>query len=839
MTQPGGAPAGATWRYAVAGQRNNAAQSGICNIDTDGTVSATADALADDLCVVTATASATGYTDKVAPTASLTVSSDKPLTITWADYSPSSLTWTSGGVTAPTFTAPTVADGDSNAVSSPAISFTYSVGSATTNNSCSVNNGTLTINGAGTCQVELTVEDNNATDNINYVTKTVSKTVTINKGTQSFSTANVYGNSPTLKYGTTLSKSATPSGGAGEVVYTSTTGSVCSVDEDSGLVTPEDSEETCTVTAHWSGDDDFLASVPVEVLSITIAKGDITVETNNWSYTSIRVGTGAYPPTSFASVPSDATREYTSDTPTVCRVTNPTGGNVEGLLNQSCTVVLTLTKEHYNDKVARKTFSILPGTITVAGATEAEKWGGEYTSVTVGSGTSTAPTVGEIDPAGTAKSYTAVDDLCSVTSPQGVVTGLDDGTCTVRLTISKAGYTDLTHDYDVGVNEGTLTAGSLTAPGYTAALRVGGNAVPVTTQPGGTPAGVTASWAYSAVGKRAGTETANICSVHNTNGAVTAGSAALSGDTCEITARVTATGYAQADAPVTTLTVSAGAITVTNQGTYAAVTVGENATAAPALTGLSPISAQKAYTTASSGQCSVDPDSGAVTGLDDGTDNCVVQLTLTATNYASTTLTYTISVQEGTMGTLTAPAYASTDLSLSGSGQAVATGPSGAPDGAVWEYGAVGKRGGSVPNPPEDICDVDENGLVTVGADAQINDTCEVTATAAARGYPDTSADMVAFDIVGGIAVAWTGYSHGGTPTTTLRLDQALTLNHPTATVTPAAAVQTSYAIHSSSQATAGRTQDPCSVVSATGSADTAARWNVRGGIDGQCWLWL
>ena len=47
--------------------------------------------------------------------------------------------------------------------------------------------------------------------------------------------------------------------------------------------------------------------------------------------------------------------------------------------------------------------------------------------------------------------------LCSVNPTTGAVTGIDDGNCGIKLTLSRTGYTDKSHDYTLTVNEGVFT----------------------------------------------------------------------------------------------------------------------------------------------------------------------------------------------------------------------------------------------------------------------------------------------------------------------------------------------------------------------------------------------
>ena len=52
----------------------------------------------------------------------------------------------------------------------------------------------------------------------------------------------------------------------------------------------------------------------------------------------------------------------------------------------------------------------------------------------------------------------------------------------------------------------------------------------------------------------------------------------------------------------------------------------------------------------------------------------------------------------------------------------------------IWSYTAVGKRGGSVPDPAQDICSVGTDGTISEGADAMAGDSCEITARITVAG---------------------------------------------------------------------------------------------------------
>ena len=257
-TPPSGAPSGASWSYTIAGERSGGVQNGICTIDEGtGKVSATSAAVAGDFCIVTAQASTIGYTAKNAPVVRLEVSAQEALTITWSGYSPASLAWASGGVNAPTLNTVSVTDTDSNVVDG-GISRTYSLGDATTNSACTVNSstGALTINGAGTCEIILTVADIDSTNEESYATQSKKVTVIINKGAQTIAvSANPYGASPALNVGDgDLPVANAPTGGQTSLAleYQSLDTDVCTVISSSGTVSPITSG-TCTVPSAPSG----------------------------------------------------------------------------------------------------------------------------------------------------------------------------------------------------------------------------------------------------------------------------------------------------------------------------------------------------------------------------------------------------------------------------------------------------------------------------------------------------------------------------------------------------------------------------------------------------------
>ena len=69
-----------TWSFAAAGSRNGSTQSGVCTVNNNGRVAAGSSAEVGDVCEITSTASAPGYTS-VDLTLSLTVAEPNPVEI--------------------------------------------------------------------------------------------------------------------------------------------------------------------------------------------------------------------------------------------------------------------------------------------------------------------------------------------------------------------------------------------------------------------------------------------------------------------------------------------------------------------------------------------------------------------------------------------------------------------------------------------------------------------------------------------------------------------------------------------------------------------------------------
>ena len=157
-------------------------------------------------------------------------------TLTGFAYSPATVTF---GGTAPTLTAPSGAQG------------TLSYASSDTS-VCSVDEdtGVLGIEGAGSCTITAAAA---ATDDGNYQATSVTFELTVDQASQ---TLTGFAYSPaTVTFGGTAPTLTAPSGAQGTLSYASSDTSVCSVDEDTGVLGIEGAG-SCTITAAAAATDD-------------------------------------------------------------------------------------------------------------------------------------------------------------------------------------------------------------------------------------------------------------------------------------------------------------------------------------------------------------------------------------------------------------------------------------------------------------------------------------------------------------------------------------------------------------------------------------------------------
>ena len=272
---------------------------------------------------------------------------------------------------------------------------------------------------------------------------------------------------------------------------------------------------------------------------------------------------------------------------------------------------------------------------------------------------------------------------------------------------------------------------------------------------------------YTAVGKRGGVETPNICWVDNNSISATFGTVGLDtdaerGDTCEITATASATYYHDKDATTVVLSVvdqlvfpSDLALDYSGDLEYGSTTAITQTTALPpednnsvAVTWVYGVVAALSGSTGDfkTDVCVVDATSGDLT-LGSAAlpgDACLIAAIATADGYANGAIFVPIEVEVGELlfATATIPSYSGM-LRVSGTISPTLPGSQVDDNGitVVWENWRAEEndRDGSDDGLHDgDVCSIDNMGVVSAdGSDASAGDTCTIYAAATADHYGD------------------------------------------------------------------------------------------------------
>lgn len=151
-----------------------------------------------------------------------------------------------------------------------ALSYSVSNGTAS---GCSISNGILSSTSAGTCTVTAT----KAADTTYDSATSAATIVTFNKAsrTLSFGATTSY----TLAYGATQTVVATPSAGAGNgtLSYSVSSGSACTVDASTGIITVTASSGSCVVSASITEGSNYLAATTSTQVTVNGTLRTITV----------------------------------------------------------------------------------------------------------------------------------------------------------------------------------------------------------------------------------------------------------------------------------------------------------------------------------------------------------------------------------------------------------------------------------------------------------------------------------------------------------------------------------------------------------------------------------
>ena len=306
--------------------------------------------------------------------------------------------------------------------------------------------------------------------------------IDVERGLQVFTPwPNPYGSSPQLKVNgnNLIIKNPPPDGhGHGSIGYSSTDTSICEVDADSGEIDPL-LGGNCVIQAHYTGNDNYNPSDFAELITILVRKfsqPSLTAPDDPYgSSPSLTVGNTLdviNPPAATGHTSVEYRPQNGDDT--VCNL-EPATGEVTPNIAGICVVEARFSESNQyrpSDYVVIATIIISEGSLD-----------GVLSWSPTSAGTVGTPlvldAVGNIEITDTI-TYTIVSGTCTTGSGsdenERTLTFASVGTCTVNVTVQRAGYTDWNSpDHDITVEQGgqvlTLplnpygTAPSLTAGG--------------------------------------------------------------------------------------------------------------------------------------------------------------------------------------------------------------------------------------------------------------------------------------------------------------------------------------------------------------------------------------
>ena len=371
--------------------------------------------------------------------------------------------------------------------------------SATPASVCSVDgeSGSLSIAGFGDCNVALTAS-------IGRNNKVIEKTV-YGRLSQGTSWSGYTENS--IDFGTTPPTLIAPQYAPNRVSYrySGENTDVCTVDSNTGEITALTEAGNCVITMTSSA-----TNFADRSISFTLRVNPLTLPSLTWTNP---YGSGPFDISTTVSAPSAgsvtgqgslsvALENYRSTTPTICSVDETTGVSTF-LLTGDCTIETTASLPGYTSQT-------LSTTLTVSLARMSLSW------------TSPIPSLGRKDsiqpdsPSGipgaaaVSVAYSSrTKDKCSVNSTTGEITGIANGDCTARLTVTFPGYREGSVDIDIEIKNPQDT---LLWTGYTASDVDFGSDAPELNAPTGKPS--RASFMYSSL-------TEDVCTVDERSGALT------------------------------------------------------------------------------------------------------------------------------------------------------------------------------------------------------------------------------------------------------------------------------------------------------------------------------
>ena len=356
--------------------------------------------------------------------------------------------------------------------------------SATPASVCSVDgeSGSLSIAGFGDCHVALTAS-------IGRNNKVIEKTV---YGRLSQGTSWSGYTESSIDFGTTpptlIAPQYAPNGAS--YSYSSENTDICTVNARTGAVRGSTEAGDCVITMTSSAD-----SYADRPISFTLRINPLSLPALTWRDP---YGSGPFDILTTVSAPSAgaltgqgalsvALENYRSTTPTICLVDETTGVPTL-LLNGNCTIKVDASLPGYG-------IQTLPTTLTVSPARMSLSWRSPITSL--GREDSVQPDSPSGIPGAAALSanYSSVTpEICSVNRRTGEITGIANGDCRARLTVSFPGYQKGSVDIVIKIKKPQKTEWT----GYTASDVDFGSATLPTPEPQ-TDALAEASFTYSSL----------------------------------------------------------------------------------------------------------------------------------------------------------------------------------------------------------------------------------------------------------------------------------------------------------------------------------------------------
>ena len=691
----------------------------ICTTDENGMLTF----LRDGDCNLRAMVSVNGYNDQ-AVEGTMEVVSAAIDDLVWTGYNDNDNTITFGDA-APALVAPVLTTTTDHTLS-------YESGDT---DICTVDaEGALTILRDGDCVITLTASAPGYT-----APDSIQSTLTIAKATMSVTWGDY---SPNLvAVGDSVEVTA-PTGvpDGASISYSVNDENICSVSAE-GRVTAQ-AAGTCTVTLTISllGYNDFITDANTS-RNVTITSEQM-IEWTGYSESEITFNDT----TPTLNPPTDedgSTVAYTSLTTDICTVDS--SGALTILDHGTCTIHLTATKSGVAMKVIPFNLTISP--LTMSGFDSWSVYDAETVVFPSVPGVAALPT--EASPSDATLNYTSeTEDICTVDATNGTLTAVDDGTCTVNVMATKAGYTPS----EAGRVTITITSADISGlawTGYSAGSVAYGATPPTLNAPTGGPSGV--MFRYSS-------NDLTICVVDPENGALTLSGVSKEpemegGDRthCRITLTASAAGYNDNSDNTFDVMVNSRAISSMTWSGYSSNTIDFNDTsAAPVQPDGVPRWATFSYSSTTPDICGVDSGTGALVYVDDG--SCTITLTASAANYSNATADATLTINPIDFASLVWSGYTPDSISFRDRDTLPTfNAPTGMLEGTTF---------GNYSSADDMICTVDEtNGALTAILDAG---TCTINVTASTPGYNDKT--LTANVMITPLELAdftWAGYGDG------------------------------------------------------------------------------